>query len=86
MIKKVKQPIHEDDVPFEESMEQLADIVEKLEGGDIPLNESVALFEKGMAIAKRSQAQLDRVEKKVEELLRVEDDGTPVTRPMSPMG
>ena len=81
MVKKAKQPPEEDDLSFEQSMDQLTEIVGKLEEGDIPLDEAVALFEKGMGIAKRSQAELDRVEKKVEELLRVEDDGTAVTRP-----
>ena len=84
MAKKPKQPQPEEETPFasfEESMTQLSEIVDKLEGGEIPLNDAVALFEQGMEIAKRSQAQLDRVEKRVEELLRVEEDGTPVTRP-----
>lgn len=67
-------------VPFEESVKQLAEIVDKLEAGDLPLDEAVALFESGMQIAKRSQAQLDRAEKKVEELLAVDEEGTPVTR------
>lgn len=75
-----KQPEAEE-VPFEESVKQLAQIVDKLEAGDLPLDESVALFERGMQIAKRSQAQLDRAERKVEELLSVDDDGTPATRP-----
>ena len=70
-----------EEAPFEESVRQLAQIVDKLEAGDLPLDESVALFERGMQIAKRSQAQLDRAEKKVEELLAVDDDGTPSTRP-----
>lgn len=70
-----------EEVPFEESIKQLAEIVDKLEGGDLPLDESVALFEKGMHIAKRSQAQLDRAERKVEELLAVDENGTPATRP-----
>lgn len=81
MSKRASPPVAESqEVPFEESVKQLAEIVDKLEAGDLPLDESVALFEKGMLIAKRSQAQLDRAEKKVEELLAVEDDGTPVTQ------
>ena len=71
----------EQEVPFEESMSQLAGIVGQLEEGEIPLEEAVALFERGMDIAKRSQAQLDRIEKRVDELLRVQEDGTPITRP-----
>lgn len=68
------------ELSFEESIRELSDIVEQLEAGDLPLDESVALFEKGMLIAKNSQIQLDQVEKKVEELLAVDQDGTPITR------
>lgn len=66
---------------FEELAAQLSEIVDRLEEGDIPLNEAVALFEKGMDIAKRSHALLDRAEQRIEELLRVEEDGSAVTRP-----
>ncbi|HNS98969.1 MAG TPA: exodeoxyribonuclease VII small subunit [Polyangiaceae bacterium] len=75
-----KQPTDEN-ATFEQSLQQLAEIVDKLEGGDLPLDESVALFEKGMKLAKHSQALLQRAEKKVEELLAVEPDGSPITRP-----
>jgi len=78
---KPKSPQPEQEVPFEESMTQLSGIVDQLEAGDIPLEQAVALFEKGMSIAKRTQAQLDRIEKRVEELLRVEEDGTAITSP-----
>lgn len=82
MVKKItKQTLLEEDASFEESMVQLSEIVDKLEEGEVPLDEAVALFEKGMAIAKLSKAKLDQAEKKVEELLRVEPDGTAVTRP-----
>jgi exodeoxyribonuclease VII small subunit len=83
MTKTVQRnvPSDSEELPFEESIKQLAEIVDRLEGGDLPLDESVALFEKGMHIAKRSQAQLDRAERKVEELLAVDDNGTPTTRP-----
>jgi exodeoxyribonuclease VII small subunit len=65
---------------FEESVRQLGEIVDKLEQGDLPLEESLGLFERGMQIAKASQAELDRAEKRVEELLAVNEDGTVVTR------
>lgn len=73
-------------VSFEESVKQLAKIVEQLESGDLPLDQSIELFERGMLLAKRSQAQLDQAEKRVEELLAVEPDGTPVTRPFDDEG
>jgi exodeoxyribonuclease VII small subunit len=67
---------------FEESIKRLADIVEKLERGDLPLEQSLALFEDGVRLARASQAELDRAEKRVEELLAVSDDGAAVTRPL----
>jgi len=76
------QPSTADNVPpsFEECIRRLAEIVERLEKGDLPLEQSVTLFEDGVQLARRSQAELDRAEKRVEELLAVKEDGTPVTR------
>ena len=65
---------------FEDDIRRLAEIVQRLEKGDLPLEQSVALFEDGIQLARKSQAELNRVEKRVEELLAVKDDGTPVTR------
>lgn len=65
---------------FEESIRRLGEIVEKLEQGDLPLEASLALFEDGVRLARASQAELDRAEKRVEELLSVSEAGTPVTR------
>jgi exodeoxyribonuclease VII small subunit len=68
---------------FEESIRKLGEIVEKLEGGDLPLEQSLALFEDGVRLARASQAQLDRAEKKIEELLALNEDGSPIVRDAS---
>jgi len=65
---------------FEESIRRLNDIVEKLESGELPLEESVRLFEEGVKLARASQSTLDRAEKRVEELLSVDEGGNPVVR------
>jgi len=65
---------------FEESIRRLAEIVEKLERGDLPLEESVALFEDGVRLARASQSQLSQAEKRVEELLAVDASGTAITK------
>lgn len=65
---------------FEESIRRLAGIVEQLERGDLPLEKTISLFEEGMQIAKQSRAELDKAEKRVEELLAVDEDGKAVTR------
>ena len=65
---------------FEEGIRRLGDIVEKLEGGERPLEESLRLFEEGVRLARASQATLERAERRVEELLSVDEDGNAVTR------
>jgi len=69
---------------FERSIQRLGEIVESLEEGDQPLEESIALFEEGMALAKSSQDILDRAERRIEELLGVDAQGKPVVREIDP--
>jgi exodeoxyribonuclease VII small subunit len=57
---------------FEKALEDLENIVEKLEKGGLPLNESLALFEKGVKLAKYLRDELEKAEKKVEILLKDE--------------
>ena len=59
---------------FEQSMTELEDIVSKLEAGDITLDASLELFEKGIKLAKSCQKKLDEAEKKVK-ILTSTDDG-----------
>ncbi len=68
-------------VAFEDAIRRLAEIVEQLERGDLPLEASLALFEEGIKLARVSQQRLDRAEKRIEELLGVDEEGKPVTRP-----
>ena len=59
-------------VDFEKSMEELEKIVEKLEKGDLNLDESVEEFEKGMKISKECNKILESAEKKITILLQKE--------------
>ena len=59
---------------FEESMTELEKIVTKLEAGDITLDASLELFEKGIKLAKTCQKKLDDAEKKVK-ILTTNEDG-----------
>lgn len=65
---------------FEESTRRLAKIVAELEGGDLPLERALSLFEEGIRLSRSAQERLDRAEKRVEELLGIDADGRPVTR------
>src|SRR5262249_46649653 len=55
---------------FESSLASLEQIVAQLESGDLPLERALALFEEGVALARRCQSQLGDAERKVELLLR----------------
>jgi exodeoxyribonuclease VII small subunit len=69
---------------FEQAIARLGEIVESLEEGEQPLEESIALFEEGMTLAKSSQTILDRAERRIEELLGVDAQGKPVVREIEP--
>lgn len=57
---------------FEADLKRLEDLLQKLEHGDLPLEEALVAFEEGMHLVRRCNAKLDEVEQKVELLLRDE--------------
>jgi exodeoxyribonuclease VII small subunit len=57
------------ELSFEAAFTELEETVQKLEAGELTLEESLALFERGQALATHCQKQLDTAELKVEELL-----------------
>ena len=59
---------------FEEAMERLEAIVQTLEQGEVPLEDSLKAFEEGMKLAKFCSEKLEEAEKKVS-LLVQESDG-----------
>ena len=65
---------------FEESARRLSQIVAELEGGDLPLERSLQLFEEGVRLARAAQERLDHAERRVEELLSVDTQGKPIVR------
>ena len=54
---------------FDEILGRLRALVERLEGGNLPLEESLRSFEEGMELCRRGAAILDGAEKKVETLI-----------------
>ena len=59
-----------DSVSFEAAMERLTRIVEQLESGELPLEQSLRLFEEGVALSRRASDLLGQAERKVEILTR----------------
>jgi exodeoxyribonuclease VII small subunit len=60
---------------FEGDLARLEEVVAKLEAGPPTLDETLALFEEGVALAKRLQDQLAAAETRVQKLLRDADGG-----------
>jgi exodeoxyribonuclease VII small subunit len=60
---------------FEEAFKELEDTVHRLEGGGLTLDESIALFEQGMKLAKHCGQKLDDAELKVSQLVPSDDGG-----------
>lgn len=58
---------------FEDALKKLEKIVSKLEEGDIPLEESLKLFEEGIRLSRICSQKLDEAEKKIEILLKNKD-------------
>jgi exodeoxyribonuclease VII small subunit len=57
-----------DQLNFEEALEQLSQLVEKLESGKLPLEESVAAFETGVKLSRRCETLLDQAEQRLQTL------------------
>ena len=58
----------EQQIRFEEAMQQLSEIVEKLEGGEGSLDEMIRLYEEGMSLVKSCETQLDAYEATITKL------------------
>jgi exodeoxyribonuclease VII small subunit len=67
---------------FEAAMRDLEELVERLEQGDLPLEESLAAFERGVALTRACQSALKDAEQKVEILLK--KAGEPVVEDFIP--
>lgn len=63
-------------------MQELETLVERLEQGDLPLEESLTAFERGVALTRNCQAALKEAEQKVEILLK--KAGTPAVEDFDP--
>ena len=64
---------------FETSLAELEDIVSKLDDGDLPLEESLGLFEKGIRLSRECRERLSNAERRIEVLMK-EADGSLSTR------
>jgi len=63
-------------MPFERALAELESIVQRLERGDVPLEESIAIYERGEALKLRCEALLKQAEAKIEKIA-LGPDGRP---------
>ena len=69
---------------FEAALEALEKIVDQLERGDVPLEQSIRIYERGEALKAHCEKLLKAAEDKVEKI-RLSRDGAPVgTEPLDP--
>ena len=62
---------------FEDALRALEDVVRKLESGDVPLEQSIDLYERGEQLRKHCQARLDSAQARIEKIV-AGPDGKPV--------
>lgn len=65
---------------FEKKLERLEEIVEKMEKGDLALDESLKLFEEGVKISRDCQIQISEAEMKVKQLMGFDENGKPLAK------
>ena len=65
---------------FEKAFQHLEQIVHRLESEELPLDESLQLFEEGIKLSRFCHQRLEEVEKKIE-LILADAKGQPVTQP-----
>ncbi len=73
------------DMSFEQAMGELEQVVGQLERGDVPLEDSIKLYERGAELKKRCEAKLKEAEEKVAQIT-LDGDGKPAgTTPVEGM-
>jgi len=73
--KSAETPV--DEMTFEQAMKALEHVVGQLEAGDVPLDQSITLYERGAALKKRCEDKLREAEEKVA-AITLDADGQPI--------
>lgn len=70
------------DLPFEKALEQLEEIVRRLEKGDVPLDESVTIYERGEMLKRHCETLLQRAEARIQTITLGPDGGAAGVAPL----
>ena len=71
----------QNDLTFEQALAELDRIVRELEDGKVGLEESLARYEQGVSLLKKCYTQLRRAELRIQELVGIDEQGNPITKP-----
>src|ERR1700760_1431339 len=74
---KADAPVDDSPVDFERSLAELEALVERLEHGDLPLDDALKSFERGVALTRQCQGALKAAQQKVEILLNNSSNAEP---------
>ena len=69
------------DMSFEDALRALEQVVARLEGGEVPLDESISLYERGEELRKHCQARLDAAQARIEKIVAGPDGKAAGTQP-----
>lgn len=81
MSDAAEQPV--DELSFDRALEQLETLAERLEEGDIPLEDALSVYERAVALFSHCRKRLDGVEQRLDRLTRDLDDEL-TTEPIEP--
>ena len=63
---------------FEKKLTRLEEIVQKMENGELSLDDSLKMFEEGVKLSRDCNKELSEAEQKVQKLVGVDSDGEPI--------
>lgn len=61
------------EMSFEQALKALEEVVRRLEGGEVPLDDSIALYERGEELRRHCQARLDAAQERIEKIVAAPD-------------
>lgn len=74
------------EMSFEQALAALEDVVNKLESGDVPLDKSIDLYERGEELRKHCQSRLDTAQARIEKIVTGPDGKASGTVPFDAQG
>lgn len=69
------------ELSFEDALRALEEVVRKLESGEVPLDDSITLYERGEALRQHCQTRLDAAQARIEKIVSAGDGRPPAVQP-----